>query len=485
MNSVKKNFIYNTIYQILILILPLITAPYLSRVVGAEGVGTYSYTYSIVYYFMLLTLLGVSNYGNRVIAKSRDNKKEMSKNFWSIYLFQLFMGLIMLVVYISYILIFDNEYKMIAAIQSLFIISSILDISWFFFGIEEFKATISRNTIVKIFTVVLIFIFVKKSNDLWKYTLIMSGMTALGQLIFWLFLRKKIVFIKVSFKDIKKHIKSNLVLFIPVVAVSLYKMMDKVMLGAMTDVKEVGYYENAEKIINIPTTFISSLGTIMLPRMSNIETEGNKEKANSYISKSISFEMFMGFAMCFGLIAVGYNFAPFYFGSEFQKTGILIMLLAVTLPFLAFANVLRTQYLIPKERDKDYIISVFLGALINLIMNFIFIPKCGSIGACFGTIVAEAIVAIYQAFSLRKDLKIGEYLKNSLPFLIKSVIMFAIVYLFNFIEIKNILRIILQILIGVLIYGLFNIRYIFSVINFKEILHKLKNNIDKSKKVEE
>ena len=475
MNKVKKNFIYNLIYQILILILPLITAPYLSRVVGADGVGTYSYTYSIVYYFMLLTLLGVNNYGNRTIAKSRDNKKELSKNFWGIYFFQLFMGIIMLILYLGYVFLFDNEYKTIALIQTLFIISSILDISWFFFGLEEFKTTISRNSIVKIFTVVLIFIFVKSSEDLWKYTLIMAGMTTLGQLIFWIFLKGKINFVKINFKDIKQHIKPNIILFVPVIAVSLYKIMDKIMLGALTEVSEVGYYENAEKIVNIPITIISSLGTVMLPKMSNMITKGEKDKAKVYITKSISFEMFISFAMCFGLIAVGYNFAPFYFGEEFQKAGILIMLLAITLPFMSFANVIRTQYLIPKEKDKDYIISVSLGALINLIMNTIFIPKYGSIGACFGTIAAEAIVAIYQTISVRNELNIMEYLKKSVPFLFKAGIMFIVVYLLNYIEMSSILRFICQIILGVSIYGLLNIKYILSIIDLKSILNKIFN----------
>ena len=135
-NSTKKNFIYNLIYQILILIIPLITAPYLSRVVGVSGVGTYSYTYSIVYYFMLLTLLGINNYGNRTIAKVRDNKEKRSKEFWSMYILQLVMGTIMLIIYLGYVLIFDVKYKQIALIQSLFIFSSILDINWFFFGLK-------------------------------------------------------------------------------------------------------------------------------------------------------------------------------------------------------------------------------------------------------------------------------------------------------------------------------------------------------------
>ena len=473
MSNPKKNFLYNVIYQLLILIIPLITAPYLSRVVGVSGVGIYSYTYSVVYYFMLLTMLGVNNYGNRTIAKVRDDKEKLSKSFWSIYLFQLFMGLMMMLFYFLYLYLFNIEYKNIAIIQSLFIVSALLDINWLFFGLEEFKKTITRNTIVKVGNVLLIFIFVKTKDDLWKYTFIMSGMTCIGQIILWTYAKKKISIAKIKINDILKHIKPNLILFIPVIAISLYKMMDKIMLGILTSVIEVGFYENAEKLVNIPITIITALGTVMLPRISNIISNGEYDKIEKYISKSINFVMFMSFPMCFGLISIGYNFAPLYFGIEFQKTGILIMLLAVTLPFLSFANVLRTQYLIPNEMDKIYIISVSLGAFSNLIMNFIFIPKLESIGACIGTIVAEAIVMLYQTYSLRKKLPIKTYIKETNQFLLKSMIMLLFIYPLNFIKLNSLVKLFLQILIGFICYFSLNRKYILSIFDFNKIINKL------------
>lgn len=478
MKKVKINFLYNIVYQLLVLIIPLITAPYLSRVIGASGVGIYSYTYSIVYYFILLVLLGVNNYGNRSIAKVRNNKDKLSKTFCSIYLFQLIMGIIMLFFYIMYVTLISNNYTSIAWIETLFIISAMIDINWFYFGLEEFKVTITRNMCIKVLSVILILIFVKAKGDLWKYTLIMSSTTLISQLILWSFICKKINFVKVSKHDILKHIKPNLILFIPVVAVSLYKIMDKIMLGSMSSVIEVGYYENAEKIISVPLTFITSLGTVMLPRISNILANGNIDKVNKYINKSISFVMFLSFAMCFGLIAVGYNFAPIYFGESFQKTGILIMLLSVTLPFLSFANVLRTQYLIPNENDKVYIVSVSLGALINLIMNFIFIPRYYSIGACIGTIAAEFAVMFYQAMAVRKELDIKKYIKNIIPFFIKSLIMFIVVYSFNYINMNNFIRIVIQVLIGSLIYFALNYKYINLIVNFKKIFIKFRKKVN-------
>ncbi len=421
---------------------------------------------------MMLSLLGVNNYGNRAIAKVRDKRNELSKTFWGIYLFQLIMGTLMVIIYLIYIFTFSSKYKTIALIQSLYIISSILDINWFYFGLEEFKLTITRNALIKILSVILIFAFIKSYDDLWKYTLIMAGTTLLSQLFLWSFLRKRVNLVKLNFTDITKHIKPNLILFIPVVAISLYKIMDKIMLGFITNVTEVGYYENAEKIISIPLSLITALGTVMLPRISNIISTGNKKEVKKYIQKSISFVMFMSLSMCFMLIGIGYHFAPLYFGKAFQKTGLLIMLLATTLPFLAFANVLRTQYLIPNEKDKVYIISVSLGAITNLIMNLIFIPKLGSIGACIGTIAAEFIVMLYQTISVRKELNIKKYIKNITPFFIKSLIMFIFIYPIVFLNINSITKIIFQILLGGLIYILLNFKYINSLVNIKKLLKK-------------
>lgn len=472
-NSPQKNFIYNITYQILVMIIPLITAPYLSRIVGPKGVGVYSYNYSIVYYFMLITLLGVNNYGNRTIAKVRDDKNKLSYNFWSIYLFQLMMGLIMVILYLGYIYIFDINYKNIALIDTLFIISSILDINWFFFGLEEFKKTITRNIFVKTGTIILIFIFVKTQNDLWKYTIIMSGMTCLSQLILWGFLKDKINMTKISIKDIIQHIKPNFILFIPIIAISLYKMMDKIMLGIIANVEEVAYYENAEKIHNIPMSLIMALGTVMLPRMSNILSKGKKKLANEYIRKSMKFVMFMSFAMCVGLIVVGEKFAPVYFGEKFSKSGILIILLAITIPFSAIANVLRTQYIIPNEKDKIYICSVFVAAFFNLILNAIFIPRLYSVGACIGTISAEALVMIFQSYLIRKDIEIKEYVRFGRIFLYKSLIMLVLLYPLNFINMNDYIRLTIQITSGCILYFMLNFKYIMNELKVGNLIKKI------------
>lgn len=472
MKNVKKNYIYNISFQILKLILPLVTVPYVSRTIGASGIGQYSYTYSIMYYFMIFAMLGLNNYGNRSVAKVRDNKEELSKTFKEIYIMQVILSSSMLVLYFIYIFVFNPEYKLIAVIQSLYILSCIFDINWFFFGMEKFKLTVARNSLIKLISLICIFVFVKHSNDIWIYTLILSGGTLISQLLLWPFVKKYVDLKCVKKIEIHKHFIPCLKLFLPVVAVTIYKMMDKTMLGLFCNIKEVGYYENAEKIIAAPIVVIDALGTVMLPRMTNMYSKGDNENAKSLIEKSMIFIMFLSLPIFFGLVGVSKTFSLLYFGNEFIKAGKLMQLLSITIILLGWGNVIRTQYLIPKERDKEYIISAFLGAIVNLLMNLIFIPKIGSIGACYGTILAELIVVVYQTYSVRKELMIKKYILSSIPFAIKG---FAMLTIINFIELfylNAILKLVLQIILGILIYFILNFNYIYKLLKLNLKLKK-------------
>ena len=465
MNQIKKNFIYNVFYQILLLILPIVTVPYVSRILGSEGLGIYSYTYSIVNYFMLFAMLGINNYGSRSIAKVRNDKEKLSKYFFSIYSIQLITTFIMIICYLIFILLFNFDYKYIAIIQIINIISVLFDINWFFFGLEKFKITVTRSTILKLLSVILIFMFVKSSNDLWIYTIIIATSTLLSQLILLPFLKKEISFFKIKRKDITKHIKPIIILFIPVVAISLYQVMDKIMLGNMSVINEVGYYEQAGKIVSIPLSLITALGTIMLPRISNLVAIKDLNAIKKYIYKSVKFMMFLAFPICLGLIAVSSDFIPVFLGYEFTKSSVLIYYLSITIIFISFANIVRTQYLIPNEKDKIYVISVIGGAFVNLIANLLLIPHFHSIGACIGTIFAEFFVMIYQTIAVRKELPLVSYFKSILPFIIKALIMFSTVMIIKFINIIPVFRFILQVIIGIIIYGLLNIKYVLELLN--------------------
>lgn len=450
--SIGKNLIYNIAYQILIVIVPLITSPYLARTLGAEQIGIYSYTYSIVYYFMIFAVLGINNYGNRSIAKVRDDKEKCDRTFCSIYALQLALSIFVTVIYILYCLLIVESYNEIAWFQGLYIISNLLDVTWYFYGKENFKLTVMRNTIVKVLSLVLILLLVKKSDDIGIYTLIMSGSMVLGQVIVWPQLIREVHFRKPRLNEILVHIKPVFILFIPVLAISVFSYMDKVMLGYVSGMRETGYYENAEKIISIPKAFIQAVGTVMLPRTANMLAHGLDNKIQDYIRTTMLSVLFVSFACAFGLSGVASVFAPVFWGNEFIKSGVIIAYMTPALIFSVFGNVIRTQYLIPKELDKEYTISLVLGAITNFVLNFILIPYLGSLGATIGTVGAEFVLCFYQVWTVRKDLPIKEYIVNAIPFCMIGLLMYSVVKMLGYYLPINIWTLCIQIIVGIILY---------------------------------
>ena len=402
MTSLKKNFIYNVVYQMLLIILPLITAPYIARTLGAEGVGIYSYTYSVAQYFLLFAMLGISNHGNRSIAAVREDDCKLSRTFWSIYSIQAFMYVLAIIAYLIYLFAFN----------------------------------------------------VHNPGDLAKYTVIMAGGTFLSQAYLWTYIFRQVDVVKVNWIDIKKHIKEVIILFIPVIAYSIYKLMDKIMLGNMTTYMQVGYYENAGKIINIPMGIITALGTVMLPRMSNMIAKGEMRKSVEYIRISIKLVTVIGSAIAFGLIGISNVLVPVYFGYEYMPCIMLINLLSITVFFISWANVVRTQYLMPLHHDKIYVESMIIGAVANFIINSMLIPKFAGVGAAIGTIVAEFTVMIVQMIGIRKELPIFLFCGKSIPYLVIGFIMQIIVKKYGMIFGISITTLIGQVVVGGVVYCL-------------------------------
>lgn len=448
--KIVKNYIYNSIYQILLIIMPLVTTPYLSRVLGTEGIGESSYYYSIAYYFSIFTLLGLNNYGNRKIAMVSDDIDARSKEFFSLYTMQLIIGLVILCLYILYCSFFSGNSE-ISRIYIVFVLASVLDINWFFFGLEKFNITVTRNIVVKILSTICIFVFVNSPNDVQNYCFIISISMLLNQILLWPFLKRYVYYYKPDVKEIVAHIKPNFLLFLSVLGTSLYKYMDKIMIGKFSTMTEVGYYEQAEKIIALPTAFIVSLGTIMLPRVTNLISKSLNDIFKEYFKKSIILAIFLSSSISFGIMSVSKEFVPLFYGSGNEKIIILFKILLPSCIFLGIGNVITTQYLIPKSKDIIYIKSIFFGAIVNVVFNSIFIHKLGSIGAAFGTLITEFVVCVYKIHYSKKELDIIPCITKSIVFIFIGVFMYFILDLFN--GTGDLLHtLILKILVGVIFY---------------------------------
>lgn len=337
-------------------------------------------------------------------------------------------------------------------IWGMYVLSGFLDISWFFWGIERFSVTVARNIIIKIFTVISIFIFVRNKNDLLVYVFITAFGSVIGTIVVWIQLRGSVSIVRISLKNVYKHFKPDLILFIPVIAVSIYTVMDKIMLGKFSEMNELGFYDNIQKIMTVPTSFITALGTVMLPRMSNLIANGKKGHVLNFLEMSMQFSNFFSMALSFGLAAVAPCFTVVYFGSEFSDTSDMMVLFCITIIFIAWANVIRTQYLIPSGKDNIYIISVISGAIVNIGINLILIPSLKAKGAIIGTICAEFTVAFIQTVLIRKELNIRKYLANGIVYVIPGGLMFLCVrFVFRLLG-TSVISLIIQVLVGIITY---------------------------------
>lgn len=461
-SKTKRNLAYNLTYQMLLVIIPFILTPYVSRVLGAENIGIYAYTYSVANYFVLIAMLGMKNYGNRCIARTRDNRRERSALFCNLFAMQIATSILMVLAYLFFLVFIVKNDKLIAGIQLLFVLTSVTDVTWFFFGIEEFKTTVTRNILIKLVNIIGIFLFVKTKADLWIYTLVMSAGWLGGYVSVLPLLHKHIDFIRPTWIGIRPHIRPNLKLFISVVAISIFNIMDKILLGQMSNMIEVGLFENTEKLMRIPFGLITALGTVMLPKMSNMVLSESKEGYNKLIEKSIVFTTLASCAMAFGLAGVGKVFAPLFFGKQFIRCGTLIMWISPTILALSWANVIRMQYLIPNEMDKEFTVSTLIGAGVNLGINVLLIPLMGATGAIIGTLCAEFSLAIYQTYIVRRYLPIRIYIQEVWAFLLFGTLMFATVYWMGQNMEVSISSLMVQIGAGATVYLLCSGLYIFT-----------------------
>ncbi len=452
--SVKKNYIYNLIYQIVAIILPFITTPYLSRVLGATNIGIYGYTLSISTYFILFGSLGIALYGQREIAYEQNNIKKYSKSFIEILSLRIITMTISLALFYL-IFCINGEFNNYFKILTLELIANTLDISWFFQGLEEFKKTVGRNLIIKTISVILIFIFVKTKNDLNIYFIIYTVSILIGNLSLWLYLPKFITLKYIKKLNLKKHFKATLVLFIPQIAIQIYTILDKTMLGTIIVNKaEVGYYTQAEKMIKLMLTIITSLGTVMLPRIASSYAKGDSETIKIYITRAFNLVFLISIPMIVGIVCISNVFVPWFFGKGYDKVIPIMIILTPILLFIGMSNVIGMQYLLPTKKQKEYTYSVIIGAIVNFLINLILIPRYGAIGAAIGTIIAEATVTVSQIFYTKKYIDYKKILKLTKNYFISSIVMLIMILIIKITMGNSLFSMFVQIGVGVTAYGI-------------------------------
>ena len=450
--KIIKNYLYNVFYQVFVLLVPLITMPYIARVLGPTGVGINSFTNSNTQYFILIGSIGVSLYGNRQIAYHRDNQEEASQIFWEVFLMRMLTILVALVAFFIFLGV-EKSYHYAYLMQSILIMAAAFDISWFFMGFENFKVTVLRNIIVKLISLACIFIFVRNKGDLTLYIAVLSISQLIGNITLFPYLKRYINLPNWRELKIGRHFKPSLVLFVPQIATQVYLILNKTMVGKMVSVEAAGFYDNSDKIVKMVLAIVTATGTVMLPRVANTFAKGDHEQVKKYLYQSFDFVSAVSVPMMFGIAAIAPNFATMFFGQNFAAVGPLMMIESIVILMIAWSNVLGVQYLMPTGHNKEFTISVTIGAVVNIILNVPMILWLGTQGAMIATVISEISVTAYQFYVVRYELSIRQMMAEVWKYFLGGLMMFAVVLYLNLTVPFNMVQLGLQIGIGILVYA--------------------------------
>lgn len=449
--KVAKNYLYSVGYQILAIIVPLITAYYVSRVLRPEGVGANAFTNSIIQYFVLFANMGIGFYGNREVAYVRDNARKLKQTFWEIQIVKTLMTVVSYIFFLLFMLFYERN-RIYMWAQSINLLAVAFDISWFYQGIENFKKTVLKNSLVKIISTILIFTFVKNDQDVTLYIVLLALSTFLGNLTLWPGLKKILGNEKVARFSPWHHIAPMFSMFIPQIAVQIYVQLNRTMLGVMISEKASGFYQYSDGLVKLALALVTSAGTVMLPHVANALARGERKIVNQMMYKSFDFVSAVTIPMAFGLASVSHILSSLYYGKGYEPVGTAMMIEAVIVILIGWSNVLGIQYLLPSDRVKEYTTSVTLGAVINIVLNIPLIYFWGLNGSMVSTICSEIAVTGYQLIMVKNDFDFQKLFKDLWKYFLAACIMFVAINALKLILKVTWISLLIEICLGVFIY---------------------------------
>ncbi|MFD1772526.1 flippase [Paenibacillus rhizophilus] len=425
LKSIKTNFLYNALLRFLSIIFPLITFPYLARVLSADGVGRIDFVTAIIQYFIIISQVGIPLYAVRQCAKVRDDKEKLSK------LVQEILILNFVMVSVSYLLLFIsmsfvsqlNEYKSLMIIISINILSVNIGMEWFYQAIEEYRYITLRSLFVKLFSLILVFIFIKEQDDYLLYGIFYVLSLSLGYFYNFVRATKYIdLFKKYKKYNFKKHLKPIMILFFMNLSVSVYINLDKVMLGFISGDKSVGLYTAANKIVSIIVLLITSLGAVMLPRMSYYIENNMEIEKKRLIGKSLDFVLMISIPSAVGIIMLSKQIIFLFAGSDYLDAITTIKIISPIIIAIGLSNLIGIQILVSHGKEKLTLISTLIGASVNFILNLLLISKMQQNGAAISSLIAEICVVLAQFVLAFKYIKGTIKFKNLLGYFLGSTL---------------------------------------------------------------
>lgn len=457
MSSIKNNVVLNYINTLASIVFPLITFPYAARILLPEGIGLVNFQNSIIGYISLLCSLGIPLYAVREVARVRDNIEERNRVTVEITILSLLLAIG------GYVIVFAvgelvpqiNAHLSLFYILSLTIIFTALGVNWFYTAIEDFKFITIRGLIIRCLFVVALFVFVKSKEDLLIYGIVTVGSTVGNNVINFIHLRKYINLFQVDWKQlyIFRHLKPALGIFVLNLSTSIYVQLNPVLLGFLSDNVQVGYFTAGSKISHIILTVVTSMATVLLPRVSNLVQKHEKERFNQLITKVYHYYMALAVPFTIGLIVLAVPLTLVLCGKSFYDASYVVGITAPIVILISITNIIGIQVLYPYGKENYVTYSTIGGAVINLILDIPLILWCGSIGASISTVIAELTVLIIQV-RLGKGYIPFKYLdKNIRLYIVASVIMAIFVVASETLFDKPITQLLIPTCIGVLVYN--------------------------------
>lgn len=448
-----KNYIFNLLYQVLSLALPLVTTPYLSRVLGADGIGKYSFAQSIVSYFALAAALGSTLYGQRAIARVSQDPEARSRAFFEIFLLRTIGVAVAMAIYGGIVLprVGDPLLYAVAAIE---IVSVALDVTWLYQGMENFRPIALCTAVGRLLAVMAIFLFVRDRGDLIVYVVCYGASLLLGYLLLWSGVRKYLSRVSVRRLRVMRHALPSLALFASQLAIQIYTVLDKTMIGLITRSDfENGYYEQSQKLIRVLLALVTSLGVVMASRVAVLWHGKKREQIYDLIYSSFRFVLAVGLPMAVGCGLILSRFVPIFYGAGFEPVMPILRVLVWLFPIVGCSNVMGIQLLVPTGRERFLTFSVAAGALTNVILNAVLIASRAAVGAAIASVIAECAVTAVQFFLVRRELHAGKVLKMFARYAALSAVMGAVGLVVSYVAPAGVLGIALIVLPCVTVYA--------------------------------
>lgn len=477
-NNIFINYLYNASYSLLNVIIPIITIPYVSRVLLATGVGSVSYAQNIVTYFVLVASLGIPNYGIREIAAGGNDLEKRSKIFFEILFINIVSTLFSFVLYLLFICLYGAELENILLyyIFGITILLNAFNIDWFYRGIEEFKYITMRSCFVKLCSLAAIFCFVHKQEDIYVYALILSLSTSVNYIFNILHVNKYVRFTQISLRQCLKRIKSISLMFATAVAVEIYAQVDTTMIGIISGTVYVGYYANVIKLTRIVATIIAAIGAVILPRLTSYYVNKDYHGMSELVKKIVEYILYISIPAMAGLITLSKYIVLVLFGNDFIPSVLTLRILAVLIPILCVGNIFGTQLLTVLHKEKDLSISVFAGAFVNVLLNSFLIPQYQQNGAAAASVMTELTVLIVQILVTRSLVKVKINFFTIIKTVMQTISMVIVLLIIQTFNVSNLVCLSVSVCVGPIIYFIAGI-VLKNELN-QELIYKLRKKYE-------